>query len=155
MPEMWTGAQRNAWSYIEYAVGEGYSRSEALSEYRAGGGKIRTQDWYRAYERYQSSSEEWNKVMYLKNADTVPASYFADSPIQYNNKYVIQYRGTVRDPETHLSTELYRQVESDRLLTWDEWQRAMRNNLAESAYIEDAEVMTISEISFFARGKVR
>lgn len=152
MPEsIFSGAQARAWPIIEAGVSEGMSASQALSEYRSGGGHIRTQDWYRAYRMYEGSSKEWERLTYIKNTDSVPASMFGESPYNFAQRYVVQYKAYITNADTGEREQVYRQVESDRLLTWTEWQDAMKKNLIEDVSSPAQDVSFISEIHFFER----
>lgn len=153
MAEEWTKAQRQAWGYIESYVSEGYTASEALKSYRESGGAIRTQDWYREYERYQVSGEEWNQLNLYRSTDTLPDHMFIDDPYKFSKKYVMQYSAYVRNADTGEIEQVYRQVESGRQLTKQQWLDAANNNLIGDKSMRVEEVQSIGEIGFFRSAK--
>jgi hypothetical protein len=121
----------------------------ALSEYRAGGGTIRTTDWLELWHRYGVAAQTWDTLYQYKPGDTVPESLFAQVDINYSSKYVMTYTTTIRDEFGNLVHDVQRQVESDRRLTLGEWTDAAKQNLYEDMSMPAQQVGEVTQVEFF------
>lgn len=121
----------------------------ALSDYRAGGGAIRTADWLELWHRYSDAAQTWDTLYQYKPGDVVPESLFAQVDVNYQSKYVMTYTTTVRDEFGNLIHDVQRQVESDRRLTLQEWTDAATENLFEDMSIPTQEVYQVTNVEFF------
>ena len=146
---LWTNAQRQAWDYVKAGEGSGMTLTGALSDYRAGGGAIRTADWLELWHRYGDAAQTWDTLYQYKPGDVVPESLFAQVDVNYQSKYVMTYTTTVRDEFGNLVHDVQRQVESDRRLTLQEWTDAARQNLFEDMSIPTQEVYQVTNVEFF------
>lgn len=147
----WSDSQKQAWSFVEYAQGEGYNQTEALRQYRAGGGHIRTADWGQLWNVYDTGYDQWSEVYGLAGNDLVPADAFTDVDINYRDRYTYRFRGTIKDEYGNIQTGIYRQFSSDRRLTVTE----VNQRAAEEYYGDPStpaqEVYEINEFEFFER----
>ena len=150
-PLDWTNSQTRAWQYIESAIDSGTNASTALRDYRAGGGAIRTQDFYVAYNRLSTSSESWGTLAYMHDFDTLPESMFSASPMKYQNNYVASFKTSIVDRFTGQSKVMYRQVGFDNRLTKDELYNQMIDSLKEDKSSPATSVNYITELHFFKR----
>jgi hypothetical protein len=146
---LWTNSQRKAWEYVKAGESAGLSQTGALSEYRAGGGAIRTADWLELWHRYGEAAQTWDTLYQYKPGDTLPESMYSKVDVNYTSKYVMTYSTTVRDEEGNLIHDVQRQVESDRRLTLQEWTDAAVTNLLLDPSKNLTEVYDIQEVEFF------
>lgn len=142
--DYWSDSQRQAWQYVLSAQEGGLSTTEALAEYRAGGGAIRTSSWVELWHRADQAAEQWSKLYTIGQNDTVSESMFAETGLNYKQKYIATFTFSMlgADGET-ISTE-YRTVESDKKLTLQEWYSAL--NEAAYDYMNEG-YGTVREIS--------
>ena len=89
MPEgqRWSPAMHNAWQYALRAVNEELSGAAGLRAFRAGGGSIRTQDWYaltrwsnEAYSKAEQAEDFWRAI-------ELPESVYAPTPWRLESEY--------------------------------------------------------------------
>ena len=147
--EYWSNSQKQAWQYVISAIEGGLNQTEALEEYRLGGGAIRTSSWGELWHRGAASSENWSTLYKLKPTDTVPESMYAETGINYQNKYVATFEFRMRSVDGQTITTEYRTLESSQRLTMEEW----LSGLGEAAYDYVGEgygsVLSITNIEFF------
>ena len=148
---LWSKSQREAWSYVEKGVNEGYTQTEALAEYRSGGGKIRTSSWGELWHRAEVSSERWNNLYQLKQTDEVPESFYAQTGIAFKEKYVMQFTTDIRSATGEILHNIHRQVESAERLTLKQWSEAATESLQEDLSIDVSQVYSVRDIAFFER----
>ncbi len=149
--DLWTSSQRQAWDYVKAAEGSGLNQSEALREYRAGGGAIRTSDWGMLWHRYDEGAAQWDRLYQFRSNDTVPESLFNPVNINYAEKYVMTFKATVRDENGNLVHDVYRQVESNERLTLAQWQSAATEALLEDPSQFSTGVVDLAELEFWER----
>lgn len=150
-PTNWTNSQVRAYEYIESAVSQGIASTAALNQYRAGGGAIRTQDWYVAFSRLSTSAQAWGDVNYLQGEDTLPESIFAASPNKYANNYVASFAASIKDKFTGKNVKIFRQIGFDTRLTKGELFQAIDDFLTQDVSQPAASVNFITELHFEKR----
>ncbi len=149
--DFWSPSQRQAWQYVTSAYDQGMTQTEALRQYRQGGGAIRTQSWGELWHRYDTGSDGWGSIYQYGSTDVLPASVFTQVGIRYRERYTMQFTATVRDEMGNVVHSVYRQVSSDRLLTVGEWQRGAAESLLEDISQGVSEVIAIEDVAFFER----
>ncbi len=149
--ELWSQSQRNAWVYVLEGQDMKMSRTKALSEYRAGGGRIGNEAWSELWNRAQSGNETWDRLYQLKESDTVPQSFHTPVNIKYQEKYVMTFTVKIRDSMGNLIPDIHRQVESSKRLTVGEWTQAATESMFEDVSTDTSEVVEVTDIAFFER----
>jgi hypothetical protein len=90
--ERFTEAMRRALPYVESAFSRGIAPTRALEEYRAGGGAIRTQDWFRLYNAFREAAPLW-EIAQRMGEEFVPSErYFQPRDVRYQKQYVYAFR---------------------------------------------------------------
>lgn len=102
---------RRAWDYILSALEQGLRPTEALRQYREGGGKIRTQDWYRAYHTVDEYSDTWDLLSRYRDFEQLPEDFFAPAPRYYRKQYVVVVDVGLRYTSTRVYERTYRNIE--------------------------------------------
>ena len=148
---LWTESQKRAWGYVESGVNRGMKQVEALSEYRAGGGKIRTQAWGELWHRYTEAGSEWGKLYQLKSADTIPESMFEKVNIGYQEKYVMTFSVDIKTEFGEIKHNIHRQVESSHRLTLSQWVEAAKEAMYEDPSEPTTNVTGVRNMEFFER----
>lgn len=153
MPQslVWTKAQLTAWEYIESAITQGYKASQALESYRESGGKIRTQDYYIAWNRLKTSANEWTRLSYLSDGDTLPDKLFSPSPMKYANDFVVSFKANIVDAFTGQSKSVYRQIGFNTRLTVGEMYDTMDALMYDDKSSPASSINYITELHFFKR----
>ena len=150
--EEWSQSQRMAWSYVRTGVDSDLSATSALREYRAGGGTIRTSDWYDLWNKAESAGGEWEKISMLTPEDTIPESMFEPTGIKFEQKYVMNVNITGRTVQGETITEMYRYVESDERLTKKEWFAKVDEFLQRYKGVRDFVSYHVTDVAFYTRG---
>lgn len=147
--DYWSDSQRQAWQYVISAEEKGLGEVAALTEYRAGGGHIRTTSWVELWHRAESSASQWDTLYKLKPGDTVPESMYAETGMNYKQKYIATFAFSMLGADGKTITTEYRTLESANRLSLQEW----KDGLAEAAYDYEHEgygsVREISSIEFY------
>ena len=149
--DFWTNSQRQAWDYVKKAENGGMGQTEALRQYRAGGGAIRTSSWGELWQRYNTGSDAWDRLSQFKSSDTVPSSLFTQVGINYAERYTMTFTATVRGVSGDLIHNVHRQVSSDRQLTVSQWQSAAGETMIEDPSILTEEVVSVTDVNFYER----
>lgn len=149
--DLWTKAQRIAWDYIKSYSNSGINQTQALKSYREAGMGIRTSAWSELWHRYNEGAEIWERLYQYKNTDVVPESMFTPVNIKYQSEYTMSFKATIRDINGNLVHDVYRLVQSDRLLSLAEWQNAAIFSLLEDMSQYSSEVVALDEIEFYKR----
>jgi hypothetical protein len=117
----WTQSQKDAFSYIRRGVGEGLTATNALKQYRAGGGAIRDSSWYRLYKE-TFNQEGWREtVKELPTTYTVTPKMHQETDWDFKEEFVMQMRVSGYSEEIAQRVTKWVTVESDRPLTKAEW----------------------------------
>lgn len=142
--DYWTKSQQQAWQYVVSGVQNGMGEVAALTEYRGGGGAIRTTSWVELWHRAQNDISQWDTLYKLKPNDTVPESMYAETGLNFQQKYVATFSFSMLGADGQTITKEYRTIESDKRLTLQEW----KDGLGEAAYdYENGGYGTVREIS--------
>lgn len=147
--DLWTPAQRQAWDYVKSGQGEDMTQTGALQAYRAGGGHIRTQDWGTLWHRYDEGVAQWDRLYQFKAGDVVPESLFTVVDINYAQRYTMTFKASIRDESGNIVHSVYRQVESDRLMTMAQWQASAAETLLEDPSQYSTELISLEDVQFF------
>lgn len=150
--DFFTPSQRTAWEYVESAAREGLSQTEALREYRAAGGAIRTSSWGELWHRQEEGAGVWGTLYLYKDKDTLPVSMYEEVGINYKGKYALNVKMNVRLEDGSILHDVYRTLSSDQRLTLGEWKDAINDTMSEDPSVFTTEVLQITEMEFFQRG---
>ncbi|NIW97358.1 MAG: hypothetical protein GWN13_03765 [Phycisphaerae bacterium] len=121
LPRLWPKSVNEAWSFILRGAKEGLSPTEALRQYRDGGGTIRNEYWYDAYREAQIVDEIGQQILDLPDYYTVNPYLATDSPFMWRQEWVMQIEVFGEDPETQERYSRWITVESDEPLTKEEY----------------------------------
>lgn len=151
MDDLWTESQRKAWGAVQSGYTRGLSQTEALREYRAGGGHIRSSSWSELWHRHEESAERWNLLYQLKGDDEIPESFYEPTGIKFKEKYVMQFTADIRTGTGEILHNIHRQVESATRLTFSEWTEAAIESLGEDLSIDVSQVYSVRDIQFLEK----
>lgn len=143
----WTTSQKIAFPLIESGVSRGLSATEALSQYRAGGGKIRDAYWYSLYKQTFEQQGIREKVTEIPITYTVPEQMFDPRDWDLTGKYAMQMKVTGKLVETGERITKWVTVESDELLTKAEWRDYAQDALFDTIGSPDMEIDGFLEYS--------
>lgn len=117
LPQLWPKSVNEAWSFVLRAAQEGLRPSEALRQYRAGGGTIRNEYWYDAYNRAEEVAEIGSKIQDMPYEYSVNPQLATDSPFNWRQEWIMQIEVWGTDPQTQEQYKRWITVESDEPLT--------------------------------------
>jgi len=118
----WTFSQRQAFSFVWRAVREGLSATEALRQYRSGGGRIRDAYWYDLYRQVQDEPEKSARLGELPEFYTPSDEFATEVYWDSRQQYLMKMKLHVIDPLTGAEFDQWYTVESDVPLTMAEWE---------------------------------
>jgi len=142
---------RQTWGYVLSGIESGLSGAESLLQYRAGGGHIRTQDFYNLRRSGIEAYGTQERVAGLPGEMPIPGVAHTDIDWDYGKEYVCvaEMKGT--DPVTgdHVTREITSL--SSETHTLSEWEGAImeRNEDAEDA--SRTETPEIGRLWFYHR----
>jgi len=119
----WTSAMRQAWSYVVSAVDRDMSPTSALREYRAGGGAIRTQDWYWEYNVAKEAASTFEAIERLPLSFPIPDIAFTTVDMKWARKYNVVADVSWVDAATGETVRQAITVQSDEVIPLEEWDR--------------------------------
>ena len=129
LPRLWPKSINVAWEYVLKAAKEGLTATEGLRQYRDGGGAIRNQYWYDAYNEAQVVDEIGQQIVDLPNYYQVNPYLATDSPFAWRQEWVMQMEVHGNDPETNEAYTRWITVESDNPLTKEDYGEAAQNSI--------------------------
>lgn len=147
----WTSAMRVAWQYTLSGAEQGLTATNALGQYRGGGGKIRDSDWYSLYKDAFGMAGKRESIEKIPSTYVIPDSMATESGFDWYQKYVMQYDVTGRHPETGIRSTRTVTVENDELLTKKEWQLAANDAIEDDPGSEPIEIESFSNYHFYRR----
>lgn len=121
LPRLWPKSVNEAWSFILRGAKEGLTATEALRQYRSGGGRIANEYWYDAFREAQIVDDIGQQIADLPDYYTVNPYLATDSPFQWRQEWVMQIEVWGEDPETQERYSRWITVESDEPLTKEEY----------------------------------
>lgn len=153
MPEQYTRSEAVAWEFVQSSVGRGLSATAGLAEYRAGGGHIRTQDWYSIFRGAQDADYAAELSARLPDYLTVRSEAFQYTPWKMQEEFIAKAKVTVKDAYGNVYTDIWRTVESSENMTMKDWRDSVTQYLRNDKSIPDIQDVEISEMEFFTTGE--
>jgi len=151
MAENWTGSQKEAWSYARSAAGQETTATGALREYRAGGGSIRSQDWYSVYRTAEESIYVGKFAEKLPDSYTIPANLVPLVDVRYQERYQAHVTVSTMDAQGRIYHDVSRIVQSNKSLTMGEWKQAITDSIQADRSIPSLIEVEITDIQFTER----
>jgi hypothetical protein len=133
------------------AIREGISGTEALSQYREGGGHIATSYWFDVYRELKNADTGADLITTLPDDYYLPRESAAIEDINYASKYVLQVEVAATDIDGNVYPSLHRYVESDSEMTWGDWQGAVKEALMNDPSIPDITEVEIRDFTYVIR----
>jgi len=117
----WTSAMRQAYVFVRQSHALELSGAEALRQFRAGGGHIRTQDWYTLRRGAEDAATSAEIIKRLPGDMSPPLDWLPEVDFAFQRKYVMRVKANVMDAGGIVLTDVWRTIESDVNLSIDEW----------------------------------
>jgi len=149
MPERYTTSMAVAWEYVLNATQRGLTATAGLNEYRAGGGKIRTSDWYYLYRGAQDSAYAQELSARLPDYLYIDRGAYMWTPVPYQEDYVAKVKVTAWDSEGNVYPSFWRTVERSSNTTRAQWKIDIADYVEHDRSIPDLTDVYIEEIQFF------
>lgn len=121
LPQLWPKSVNVAWEFVLRGAKEGLTATEALRQYRDGGGAIRNQYWYDAWNSAKEVDEIGRQIDALPDYYQVNPYLATDSPFDWRQEWIMQIEVFGEDPETQERYTRWVTVESDEALTKGEY----------------------------------
>jgi hypothetical protein len=147
--DLWTDSQLQAWSFIQSGLTDELNQSEALREYRAGGGAIRTSSWGELWHRAEDAFTAWNTLYQFNSTDTIPQSMFLDTNINFRGEYTYNVTLDVRNLDGSITNEISRYISSDRLITVQELYNGIDEAMSDDPSNPSVEVLQVRSIQMY------
>jgi len=149
----WTKSMRQAWEFALSTIERGLSGAAGLREYREGGGRIRTQSWYELVRLARRAYEMPEVLPRLPPEIPLPASAFTEVDYDYHRKYLVVAEWKGIHPETGEVVSGLVGVESDILLTLEEWESALEERAFEAEYAAPEAPFELGRMWFYRRAR--
>jgi hypothetical protein len=142
--ETWTQSQKDAWSYVRKGVGEGLSGRAALRQYREGGGHIGNANWFSLYKT-AFNIEGWKEtIQEIPRTYNIREEMFTDIDVDYRSEFILQAKVSGYSEELSMRITKWVTVESDKILTKQEWlwgmQQAVDSSLGSPVFLIDQRI---------------
>jgi len=151
LPKLWPASINKAWEYVVRGAKEGLSATEALRQYRSGGGAISNEYWYDAYNEAKDLAMLGEQIGELPDFYTVNEYLAIDSPFRWQQEWVMQMEVTGRDPETGEEISRWVTVESDTPLTKSEYQESAQASITANPGSSPFEIAGVIDWTFYHR----
>jgi len=147
----WSPAMHESWQYALRAVNEELSGAVGLRAFRAGGGEIRTQDWYQltrwaneAYDRADAAEDFWRAI-------DLPESVYQPTPFQLREAYKMTAEVRYFNPTEGKYERHWYSVADTQSKSRELWMSAL--NIAMERYGEfmDLSTVTVTKSMFWHR----
>jgi len=132
--EAWTESMGRAVPWVESAMKRELSATAALRELRAGGGAIRTQDWYSLWNTIAETEDKSEIIPRLPPSSTIPESWHQERPWQYQREYNTIVSVQMFDEYNLPIGETYITVGADERLTWGEIREEADSVIRQAGY---------------------
>ena len=143
-----------AWQWAASSIQHGLSGAEALRQYRAGGGTIRTEWWYESLRTIQGAIEAGGRMVNIPSPLPVPAVVFETSPFQTREKFFIHAQVSGIDTIIDERTTRWVTAESDLEMTNSDWENALRKAATYGAQGTRMAEVEIGARQLFQRGEM-
>lgn len=147
----WTEAMRSAFGYVIQAVDEELSGVESLTMYRAGGGTIRTQDWYTLRRAAVGSIEAADYIGAMRGDAIVPDMARATVDQNFSMKYKTTGEFFTVDPITGKRELEIISVMSNEVQPLSEEMAALSKSALSYGVDTTAENVEIGRVMFYRR----
>jgi len=139
----WTASQKIAFPYTQRGASEGLTATEALAQYRSGGGRIRDASWYALYKEAFAQVGVRDKVTHIPMTYTVPETMFEKVDYDYRRQYVMQMEVRGWCEELGQNVTRWVSIESDNLLTKGEWLYGAQKNINDRLGSQDLLITSV------------
>lgn len=140
MPQ-WTQSQKNAFPFVQSGVTRQMTATDALAEFRAGGGRIRDAYWYDLYRQHFAQVGVKETITQIPMTYMVREAMFEEVDWDLRSKYAMTMEASGVSEELQMRITKYVTVESDKILTKAEWrsgaQQAIDNTLGSPVFVID------------------
>jgi len=151
MMTRWTEAMRGAFSYVIQAVDEELSGVESLTMYRAGGGSIRTQDWYTLRRAAVGSIEAADYIGAMRGDAIVPDMARATIDQDFSMKYKTVGEFYTTDAITGKREREVVSVMSNEVQPLSEELNALSRSALSYGIDTDSEQVELGRVMFYRR----
>jgi len=107
-----------AWQYAVSAIERGMTATAGYEDFRAGGGAIRSSDWYYLCGQARSSQASGDLVQGLPFETPIPGAAYTSVDIDYGQKYVAVADVKYTDLATGQVTRRSVTIEADEVSPW-------------------------------------
>lgn len=139
MPDQWTKSQKIAFAFVQSGVSRQLNATDALKQYRAGGGAIRDSSWYSLYKQEFAATGTRENIKQIPVTYTIPDAMFerVDWDLREPYTMVMKVHGWSEELQRHITKWVT--VESNILLTKAEWrwgaQQAVSDTIGSPPFI--------------------
>ena len=117
-PGRWTSSMLGAWQYAVSAIERGMTATAGYEDFRAGGGAIRSSDWYYLCGQARESQSSGDLVQGLPFETPIPGAAYTTVDIDYGQKYVAVADVKYTDLATGQIVRRAVTIEGDEVSPW-------------------------------------
>jgi len=140
----------DAWQYALSSVDRGMTATAGLTDYRSGGGTIRTQDWYSLAGLARETYAQGDLVTGIPFETPIPSQAYTEVEYDYGQKYVTTADVSYIDAASGQVVKRGVTVESDELRTWNEIEAEIAEVVAGYGVLGGQSAVTVTRAEFFS-----
>ena len=145
----------SAWQYATSAIERGMSATAGFRDYEAGGGTIRTSDWYSLCRLARDAQATGDLVAGQPWAAPIPGQAYTESGYDYSERYTVV--ATVKYTDLATGKLMHRDVavQSEEIGTWDDIEASITEAMGKYGEVDLSEGITITRARFYTPRGVR
>ena len=138
-----------AWQYATSAIERGMSATAGYRDYTAGGGAIRTSDWYALTRLARDAQATGDLVAGQPWATPIPGAAYTESGYDYRERYTVVANVTYTDMATGELMKRQVAVQSDEIGTWDDIEASITEAMGKYGEVDTSEGITVTRARFY------
>lgn len=131
------------------------SATAGLADYRAGGGSIRTADWYSLARLAREAQATGDLVAGQPWVTPIPGQAYTESGYDYSERYTVVADVTYTDSETGELMKRQVAVQSTEIGTWDDIQSSIEEAMGKYGEVDVSAGITVTRARFYTPRGVR
>lgn len=140
-----------AWGYAEKAISWGIEKAESFVDVSVGGLVVSEKEWSEAFDLAEQAKEIWASIPDIPGEYVVKKEFSVLSEFDWRDRYVMKMKTSVKDMATGQLREEWITVESDELLTRNEWDELAREIVGDEEATTWYTIYEILEYNFYTR----
>jgi hypothetical protein len=144
-----------AWPYATSAIERGMSATAGYRDYEAGGGTIRTSDWFALARLARDAQATGDLVAGQPWVTPIPGQAYTESGYDYSERYTVVADVTYVDTASGALMKRQVAVQSDEIGTWDDTEASITEAMGKYGEVDVSAGITVTRARFYTPRGVR